>query len=59
MATYILVMYLTTGWGTVSTGGPLVVDDISSHAACEKIAGKLKAQVGSKYDWHFCEEITK
>lgn len=59
MATYILVMYLTTGWGSVSTGGPLVVDDISSRSACEKIADQVKAKVGSRYDWHFCEEITK
>lgn len=59
MATYILVMYLTTGWGSVSTGGPLVVDDISSYSACEKIAGQLKEQVKGKYDGHFCQEITK
>lgn len=59
MATYILVLYLSTGWGSVSTGGPLVVDNISSYSACEKIAGQLKEQVKGKYDWHFCQEITK
>lgn len=59
MATYLLVLYLSTGFGQYATGGPIVVQDITSEAACEKIAGQLKEQLRGKYDWHFCQEVTK
>lgn len=59
MATYLLVLYLSTAKSPYATGGPLVVDDISSHAACEKIAEQLKSRVGNKYGWHICQEVTK
>ncbi|WBF79263.1 hypothetical protein IACHDJAJ_00024 [Aeromonas phage vB_AdhS_TS3] len=59
MATYLLVLYLSTGFGQYATGGPVVVDNITSEAACEKIANSIKNRIGRKYDWHICERVEK
>lgn len=59
MQVWLLVLYMSVGWGNVSTGGSINVDNITSKEKCEKIAYDLKSRLGSKYDWHFCQEITK
>jgi hypothetical protein len=66
MKTFILIMYISTGLGQFSTGGPLVVDNISTKDKCETIAEEfknslkgVKAVIKGKYDWHICKEVTK
>lgn len=59
MKTFILIMYLSSGFGQYKTGGPMVVDNITTEARCETIAQEIKSSVGGKYDWHICQEVDK
>lgn len=60
MQVWILILYMSIGYGPASsTGGPIIIEDISTKEKCEKIAYGLKSRLDSKYDWHFCEQVEK
>ena len=58
MTTYVLILYLTTGWGTVATGGPAVIDGFKTIEQCEAANTASKQQL-SKYNWGQCIKVVK
>lgn len=57
--TWILVFYVSSGFGTASTGGPAVIDKFSSGAACVIAGEELKKELGGKLDWFKCVRLDK
>lgn len=58
MTTYVLFLYLTTGWGTVATGGPAVIDGFKTLEKCED-AHRAAATQLPKYDWGKCLKVDR
>lgn len=58
MITYVLILYLTTGWGTAATGGPTVIDGFTTLEKCEFANKVMKTKV-QKYDWGQCIKVEK
>lgn len=55
-----LIFYVSMGWGTASTGGPAVIDNLPSQAACMTEGARVKTVIGSNADWYKCvEKVTK
>ena len=57
MSTWVLIFYMSTGFGTTSHGGPATIDGFSSYESC-MAAGEAISKV-DKYDWHKCVEVKK
>lgn len=57
MKTWILFVYLSTGFGSASTGGPTAIDGFKSKLNCETAA--LQSKDIPKFDWAYCLEVTK
>ena len=58
MTTWVLIIYLTTGVGDFSNGGPTTIDGFTSLSKCEVAKEKLSKEL-KKYDWGQCIEVTK
>lgn len=56
---WILIFYLSFGFGTGATGGPGVIDNFRTEAACVAASKQLEATYKSKYDGGHCIKIEK
>lgn len=59
MTTFILYLYISYGFGSSSTGGPLIIDNITSYEKCETIKHQFESQLGSKLDSAVCIGVQK
>jgi len=50
---WVLIIYLSTGIGNHSTGGPAAVPGFETQEACKKTGERWKVSV-PKFDWYAC-----
>lgn len=53
MNTVILLIYISSGFGTGATGGPAMIS-MPSVQACHEMGAAMKKDLGSKFDWYKC-----
>jgi hypothetical protein len=58
MTTWVLVLYLSTGFAQSATGGPLTIDGFSSAELCRSANEQFSKEL-KKYDWGQCLEVKK
>lgn len=60
MTTWILVIYMTSGWGTASTGGPMAIDGFTSLEKCYIAQQRFEnSSFKSKIDKMECISLNK
>jgi hypothetical protein len=52
---YVLIAYFHAGFGSGSTGGPVMVDNIATLEACQELAKSF----GDAPKWATCRAVTK
>lgn len=50
---FVLIMYLSVGWGTASTGGPVNIGEYYSYQTCDLAGSRIKRQI-DKADAYWC-----
>lgn len=58
MTTYVLILYLATGFLKSATGGPAVVDGFTTIERCEAANQAAKEQL-KQYAWGKCMKVYK
>jgi hypothetical protein len=58
MATYVLILYLSTGFLQTATGGPVAIDGFTSLEKCTAELAKAKTDL-PKFDWGQCRQVEK
>jgi len=59
MSTFVLYMFISIGFGSVATGGPVIIDGFTSQHNCEAARADFSQELGSKLDTSFCKEVVK
>ena len=54
MNSFILIIYLSAGFGMGATGGPAVISGYASEADCVTDANRIANATGKKFDWYRC-----
>lgn len=57
MTVWVLVFYMSIGFGSGATGGPATIDGFTSQARCEE--SLLAVSRLPKYDFGYCLAVTK
>ncbi len=55
---WILIMYMSTGFGSAVTGGPTSIDGFRTEAIC-RVAGDTAMLKIKKMDWYQCIQMDK
>lgn len=59
MTTFALILYISLGFGSAKTGGPVVIDGFKTVESCEAHAINFAKKLGTRYDFHICQSITR
>lgn len=54
MTVYVLLFYISIGYGTASTGGPSVINGFTTEVGCDQALQQLTKRLGSKLDFAYC-----
>jgi len=57
MTTYALIIYLSTGFGSGTTGGPTTLDGFTTKEKC--LVAAKEAEKIPKFDWAYCFPMVK
>ncbi len=55
---WILIFYISSGYGSAMTGGSLVIENFKTEPACVYAGESIKLKV-KKADWYSCVLINK
>jgi hypothetical protein len=55
--TWVLIFYMSVGFGTASTGGPAVIDGFTTEQNCKSALAKISNH--KRFDWGYCESMVK
>ena len=59
MKSWVLFMYISSGFGSSATGGSEIIDGFTSQKKCVYAQHQFASRLGSKLDDSYCIEIEK